>query len=339
MGNTVVWKPALTSLYSSYQVMKLLLKAGLPPGVINMIAGPGSLLGPMVLKDKNLAGIHFTGSTAVFNSMWKTVARDLSVYLSYPRLVGETGGKDFIFAHNSCDSRSLVIALLRGAFEYQGQKCSAASRAYIPQSIWSEIKMPLIEKAHSLKVGDVEDFTNFMGAVIDRNAFTTITGYIEKARSSSDGAIIAGGTYDDTTGYFIEPTIIETTDPNFITMEEEIFGPVLTIYVYRDQDYLPALRLCDSTSPYGLTGAIFANDRKAINQAHEALRYSAGNFYINDKPSGAVVGQQPFGGARGSGTNDKAGSILNLVRWTSPRTVKENFCPPVDLFYPSMAEK
>ncbi|MGV8124509.1 MAG: L-glutamate gamma-semialdehyde dehydrogenase [Candidatus Xenobiia bacterium LiM19] len=338
MGNTVLWKPAANSLYSAHHVMNILLRAGLPPGVINLIAGQGSLLGPLVLKNRDLSGIHFTGSTAVFNSMWKTVARELSTYLSYPRLVGETGGKDFIFAHQSCDTESLIVALARGAFEYQGQKCSAASRAYIPESLWPEVKKHLLEKTAQLKVGDVEDFTCFMGAVIDRNAFDSITGFIEKARSSSDGKIIAGGTYDDQTGYFIDPTIIETTNPRFVTMEKEIFGPVITIYVYKDSEYLETLRQCDSTSPYALTGAIFANDRRAIKEAYETLRYSAGNFYINDKPTGAVVGQQPFGGARGSGTNDKAGSFLNLIRWTSPRTVKENFCPSRALFYPSMEE-
>lgn len=338
MGNTVLWKPAVSSLYSAHYVMSILLRAGLPPGVINLIAGQGSLLGPLVLKNRDLSGIHFTGSTAVFNSMWKTVAQELSTYLSYPRLVGETGGKDFIFAHHSCDTESLIVAIARGAFEYQGQKCSAASRAYIPESLWPEVKKHLLEKTAQLKVGDVEDFTCFMGAVIDRNAFDSITGFIEKARSSSDGKIIAGGTYNDQTGYFIDPTIIETTNPRFVTMEKEIFGPVITIYVYKDSEYLETLRQCDSTSPYALTGAIFANDRRAIKEAYETLRYSAGNFYINDKPTGAVVGQQPFGGARGSGTNDKAGSFLNLIRWTSPRTVKENFCPSRALFYPSMEE-
>lgn len=338
MGNTVLWKPAVSSLYSAHYVMSILLRAGLPPGVINLIAGQGSLLGPLVLKNRDLSGIHFTGSTAVFNSMWKTVAQELSTYLSYPRLVGETGGKDFIFAHHSCDTESLIVAIARGAFEYQGQKCSAASRAYIPESLWPELKKHLLEKTAQLKVGDVEDFTCFMGAVIDRNAFDSITGFIEKARSSSDGKIIAGGTYNDQTGYFIDPTIIETTNPRFVTMEKEIFGPVITIYVYKDSEYLETLRQCDSTSPYALTGAIFANDRRAIKEAYETLRYSAGNFYINDKPTGAVVGQQPFGGARGSGTNDKAGSFLNLIRWTSPRTVKESFCPSRALFYPSMEE-
>ncbi len=338
MGNTVLWKPAVTSLYSAHFVMDVLLRAGLPPGVINLVAGQGSLLGPLMLKNRDLSGIHFTGSTAVFNSMWKTVAQELSMYLSYPRLVGETGGKDFIFAHQSCDPESLVVAMVRGAFEYQGQKCSAASRAYLPESLWPEVKEKLLEKTALLKVGDVEDFTTFMGAVIDRSAFESITGFIEKARSSPDGSIISGGTYDDRSGYFIDPTIIVTTDPHFLTMEQEIFGPVITIYVYKESDYIETLRLCDSTSPYALTGAIFANDRRAIREAYETLRYSAGNFYINDKPTGAVVGQQPFGGARGSGTNDKAGSFLNLIRWTSPRTVKENFCPPRTLFYPSMEE-
>jgi len=338
LGNTVLWKPAATSLYSSYCVMQILMRAGLPPGVINMVAGQSSVLGPIVLKDRDLSGIHFTGSTAVFNSMWKTVAQELSTYLSYPRLVGETGGKDFVFAHNSCDMEGLVVALARGAFEYQGQKCSAASRAYIPASMWPELREKLLEKTAMLKVGDVEDFTIFMGAVIDRNSFNNIKGYLEKVKASPDGKIITGGRCDDTTGYFVDPTIIETTNPNFITMEQEIFGPVLTIYAYRDEEFVETLRKCDSTSPYALTGAIFANDRKAIKTAYETLRYSAGNFYINDKPTGAVVGQQPFGGARGSGTNDKAGSFLNLIRWTSTRTIKENFCPPRALFYPSMLE-
>jgi len=338
LGNTVLWKPAATSLYSAHWIMQILMRAGLPPGVINMVAGQSSVLSPIVLKNRDLSGIHFTGSTAVFNSMWKTVAQELSTYLSYPRLVGETGGKDFVFAHNSCDMEGLVVALARGAFEYQGQKCSAASRAYIPASMWPELREKLLEKTSMLKVGDVEDFTTFMGAVIDRNSFNNIKGYLDKVKASPYGKIITGGTCDDTIGYFVDPTIIETTNPNFITMEQEIFGPVLTIYAYRDEEFVETLRKCDSTSPYALTGAIFANDRKAIKTAYETLRYSAGNFYINDKPTGAVVGQQPFGGARGSGTNDKAGSFLNLIRWTSTRTIKENFCPPRDLFYPSMLE-
>jgi len=333
MGNTIVWKPAMTALYSSYFIMKLLQKAGLPDGVLNMIPGPGSIVGPMVYKDPNLAGIHFTGSTEVFENMWKTVGENISSYRCYPRLVGETGGKDFIFAHPSAEIKSLGTALIRGAFEYQGQKCSACSRAYIPKSIWKDLEGMLVSEIKQIKMGDVEDFSVFMGAVIDKNSFDNIKSYIDYAKNSKDAKIIAGGGCDSSVGYFVEPTVILTTDPKFKSIREEIFGPVLTIYVYEDADFEKTLELCDQTSPYALTGAIFAEDRLAVKKAFDVLRYSAGNFYINDKCTGAVVGQQPFGGARKSGTNDKAGSYLNLVRWTSARTVKETFCPATDFRY------
>ncbi len=333
MGNTIVWKPAVTAIYSSYFIMKLLQKAGLPDGVLNMIPGQGSLIGPMVMKNENMAGIHFTGSTGVFDEMWKTVGDNISSYRCYPRLVGETGGKDFIFAHPSAELDSLCTALIRGAFEYQGQKCSAASRAYIAESVWKKLEDKLVSEVKKIKMGDVEDFSVFMGAVIDKSSFDNIKSYIDYAKNSKDAKIIAGGGCDSSKGYFVEPTLILTTDPKFKSMQEEIFGPVLTIYVYKDADFEKTLELCDQTSPYALTGAIFAEDRTAVKTAFDTLRYSAGNFYINDKCTGAVVGQQPFGGARKSGTNDKAGSFLNLVRWTSARTVKENFCPPGDFKY------
>lgn len=336
MGNTIVWKPAVTGIYSAYFIMKLLQKAGLPDGVLNMIPGSGALIGPMAMRSENLAGIHFTGSTGVFNDMWKTVAQNIDSYKCYPRLVGETGGKDFIFAHPSADVKSLCAALIRGAFEYQGQKCSAASRAYIPESVWKNLKDMLISEVKQIKMGDVEDFSVFMGAVIDKSSFENIKSYIEHAKNSPEAEIIAGGGCDMSKGYFVEPTLILTTNPKYKSMQEEIFGPVLTIYVYKDQDFEKTLELCDETSPYALTGAIFAEDRLAVKTAFERLRYSAGNFYINDKCTGAVVGQQPFGGARKSGTNDKAGSYLNLVRWTSARTVKENFCPASDFRYDYM---
>lgn len=336
MGNTVVWKPAVTGIYSAYFIMRLLQKAGLPDGVLNMIPGSGAVIGPMVMKDGNLAGVHFTGSTEVFNDMWKTVADNIDNYRCYPRLVGETGGKDFIFAHPSAERRSLLAALIRGAFEYQGQKCSAASRAYIARSVWKDIKDDLVSEIKAIKMGDVEDFSVFMGAVIDKSSFENIRSYIDFAKNSRDAEIIAGGGCDMSKGYFVEPTVILTTDPKFRTMQEEIFGPVLTVFVYEDGEFEKTLELCDETSPYALTGAIFAEDRLAVKAAFDRLRYSAGNFYINDKCTGAVVGQQPFGGARKSGTNDKAGSYLNLVRWTSARTVKENFCPPVDFRYDYM---
>ena len=338
MGNTTVWKPASTSLLSSYYLMKILKEAGLPGGVINFIPGSGSLISSVVLNHKDLAGIHFTGSNATFNTLWKTVSENLSKYRSYPKLVGETGGKDFIFAHNSANPVELATAIIRGGFEFQGQKCSAASRSYIPKSIWDETREILLKMCNEIKIGDVRDFKTFVNAVIDENSFDTIMTYIEKARLSRDVEIIAGGKGDKSKGFFIEPTIIVTTDPHFITMEEEIFGPVMTIFVYDDSRFEETLKLCDTTSPYGLTGSIFSNDKFAMIQACRALRYAAGNFYINDKPTGAMVGQQPFGGARGSGTNDKAGSYLNLIRWVSPRTIKETLIPATDFRYPYMID-
>ncbi len=336
MGNVVLFKPASTSVYSAYFFMELLEKAGLPSGVINFVPGRGSKIGPIVLKDPNLAGVHFTGSTDVFRKMWKTIGENIANYKTYPRIVGETGGKDFVFAHESADVDELVVALLRGAFEYQGQKCSAASRTYIPDSIWPEVKQKLIDGVKSMKMGGVEDFTNFINAVIDKAAFDKIVEYIEFAKHSPDTEIIVGGSYDDSKGYFIEPTIVLSKDPNHRLMCEEIFGPVLTVYVYSANQYEKMLKLCDQTSPYGLTGSIFARDRRAIALATKILRHAAGNFYINDKPTGAVVGQQPFGGSRASGTNDKAGSWLNLIRWVSPRAIKENLLPPKDYCYPFM---
>jgi 1-pyrroline-5-carboxylate dehydrogenase len=336
MGNTTVWKPATTSLLSNYYLMKILEEAGIPPGVINFIPGNGSLISNIVLKHKDLAGIHFTGSNSTFNSLWKQVSDNLSVYKSYPKLVGETGGKDFIFAHNSANSLELATAIVRGSFEYQGQKCSAASRAYIPESIWTDTKRHILKMASEIKVGDVCDFRNYINAVIDENAFDKVMSYINKAKLSGDAEIITGGKGDKSTGYFIEPTVIVTENPHFFTMEEEIFGPVMTIYVYNDDKFDETLTLCDETSPYGLTGAIFSTDKYAMIKACRALRYAAGNFYINDKPTGAMVGQQPFGGARASGTNDKAGSHLNLLRWVSPRTIKETLIPATDFKYPFM---
>jgi 1-pyrroline-5-carboxylate dehydrogenase len=338
VGNVTLFKPASTAVYSAYYVVKLLEAAGMPPGVINFIPGSGSKVGNPVLDSGNFAGLHFTGSTAVFRQMWKTIAENLPKYKSYPRIVGETGGKGFVFAHPSADAHALAIALIQGAFEYQGQKCSAASRAYIPKSLWPALKEYLVGELKTLKTGDVADFGNYNNAVIDKNAFDSITGFINYAKGSNEAKVIVGGDSDDSAGYFINPTIIETTNPKFKTMEEEIFGPVLSVYVYDDNKYEETLRLCDQTSPYGLTGAIFAQDRRAIITASRILVNSAGNFYINDKPTGAVVGQQPFGGARASGTNDKAGSYLNLGRWVSPRTIKENFIPRRDYRYPFMKE-
>ncbi|MHC4571714.1 MAG: L-glutamate gamma-semialdehyde dehydrogenase [Planctomycetota bacterium] len=339
MGNTVVWKPASAAVLPAYFIMKILEEAGLPPGVINMVLGPGPVVGPPALDDIRLGGIHFTGSTYVFSTIWLAVGSDIRKYVSYPRIVGETGGKNFIFAHASADIDVLMAALLRGAFEYQGQKCSAASRAYIPDSLWPKVKKQLLDQIRDIKMGDVTDFRNFMGAVIDRKAFGTICEYIEYARSSADMEIITGGGHDDSKGYFIEPTVVVSKDPKSKLMVEEIFGPVLTIYVYSENEYDQTLDLCDQTSPYALTGSIFALDRSAIVKAMNTLRYAAGNFYVNDKPTGAVVGQQPFGGSRASGTNDKAGSWLNLERWVSPRTIKETFLPPRDFRYPYMQEK
>jgi len=338
MGNTMVWKPASSAVLPAYYIMKILEEAGLPPGVINMVPGPGPVVAPPALDDIRLGGIHFTGSTYVFSTIWLAVGSDIRKYVCYPRIVGETGGKDFIFAHASTDIDALVTALVRGAYEYQGQKCSAASRAYIPDSIWPAVKDRLLTEIGNIKMGDVADFTNFMGAVIDKNAFETITSYIEYARSSPDMEIITGGGCDETTGYFIEPTVVESKKPKSKLMMEEIFGPVLTVYVYPESRYSETLELCDQTSPYALTGAIFALDRSAIVEAMKTLRHAAGNFYINDKPTGAVVGQQPFGGSRASGTNDKAGSWLNLERWVSPRAIKETFLPPTNFRYPYMAE-
>ncbi len=339
MGNTVLWKPASSAVYTAHFLMRLWKAAGLPDGVINLVAGSGGEVGNPVLNSPELAGIHFTGSTDVFQNMWTTIGSNIRKYKGYPRIVGETGGKDFIVVHPSASAEEAATAMSRGAFEYQGQKCSAASRAYVPKSLWPKIKEKLAEQLKSMKMGGPEDFTNFINAVIDRGAYETIKGYIDFAKTAKRCKIIFGGKCDDAKGYFIEPTVIETTDPHFKTMEEEIFGPVLTVYVYQDSKFDSALKLCDQTSPYALTGAIFASDRKAVLKAMRVLENAAGNFYINDKPTGAVVGQQPFGGARASGTNDKAGSILNLIRWVSPRTIKENFVPPTDYKYPFMSEK
>jgi len=336
MGNTTVWKPATTSLLSSYYLMKIYKEAGIPDGVINFIPGSGAMIGDIVLKHRDLAGIHFTGSTGTFNGLWKTVGQNLELYKSYPRLVGETGGKDFIFAHNSAYPEQLATAIVSGAFEYQGQKCSAASRSYIPKSIWEETKKFILEKVSKIKLGDVSDLNNFMNAVIDEKSYENIMGYINYAKEAPDAKILFGGDGDKSIGYFIEPTIIETTNANFKTMQEEIFGPVMTIYIYEDDQFEQTLKICDETSPYALTGSIFSNDKYATIKACRILRYAAGNFYYNDKPSGAVVGLQPFGGARASGTNDKAGSYLNLLRWTSPRTVKETLIPPTDIEYKYM---
>jgi 1-pyrroline-5-carboxylate dehydrogenase len=339
MGNTVVWKPASTAVYSAHAIMRVLTAAGLPPGVINLVVGSGGDVGNPVLASPELAGIHFTGSTAVFQQMWKTVGANIASYRSYPRIVGETGGKDFVFALPSAGVDALATALVRGSFEYQGQKCSAASRAYVPKSLWPKLKKAMLAQIAEIRMGDVEDFTNFMGAVIDAAAFASIKGYIDYARKSPDAEIVAGGGCDDTVGYFIEPTVVLTTDPKFRLLREEIFGPVLTVFVYPDRDVDKALEACDTGSPYGLTGSVFGADRQAILKVADRLRGAAGNFYINDKPTGAVVGQQPFGGARASGTNDKAGSMWNLIRWASPRAIKETFVPPTHFGYPFMREK
>ena len=339
VGNVALWKPASSSVYSAYYLMKLWEEAGLPKGVINLVAGSGSQVGDPVMASEHLAGIHFTGSTAVFQGMWKTVGNNLNKMKYYPRIVGETGGKDFIFVHNSADIDGVVVAAIRGAFEYQGQKCSAASRMYLPKSRWDEFKTKYVGEVNKIKVGDVEDFTNFMGAVIDKGAFKTITDYIKYARDAKDAEIITGGNFDDSKGWFVEPTTIVTTNPKFKTMEEEIFGPVLTIFVYDDNKFDEALDLCDTTSPYALTGAIWAQDRNVLIKMSDKLKNAAGNFYINDKPTAAVVGQQPFGGGRASGTNDKAGSAMNILRWMTVRTIKETFVPPKDWEYPFMQEK
>jgi len=336
MGNTLVWKPASTSILSNYQLMKVFMEAGLPDGVINFIPSTGKEISATVLKNKHLAGIHFTGSTSTFNHLWRATGENLGNYVSYPKLIGETGGKDFILVHASANYDEVATAIIRGAYEYQGQKCSAASRAYIPASMWGKLKPLLVDQIEEIKMGDVRDFSNFSNAVIDDASFNSIMGYINFADQSNDASILAGGAGDNTTGHFIRPTLIEAKDPHFRTMEEEIFGPVMTVYVYNDSDFEQIIDICDQTSPYALTGSIFSTDRYALNLACRKLRYAAGNLYFNDKPSGAVVGQQPFGGARASGTNDKSGSYLNLLRWTSPRTIKETFVPPTDYRYPHM---
>jgi 1-pyrroline-5-carboxylate dehydrogenase len=335
-GNTVLWKPASTSVYSAHFLMQLFKEAGLPDGVINLVTGSGADIGNPVLANQHLAGIHFTGSTKVFHQMWRMVGNNIDQYASYPRLVGETGGKDFIVAHASADPVALATAMTRGAFEYQGQKCSAASRVYVPSNLWPQVKALLVDQVESIRMGDVSDFSNFMGAVIDGASFKTQKTAINEAKASSDASILVGGECDDSEGWFVRPTIIVTTNPAYRTLRDELFGPVLTLHVYDESKWVETLDLVDRTSPYALTGAIFAQDRYAIQQGLERLRNAAGNFYINDKPTGAVVGQQPFGGARASGTNDKAGSILNLLRWISPRSIKETFVPARDYRYPFM---
>ena len=334
MGNTVVWKPASSAMLSAWYTLRLLQEAGLPPGVINFVAGDAPMISEVALSHRDLAGVHFTGSTSVFNSMWKTIGAGMSRYRSYPRIVGETGGKDFIVAHPSADAQALAVAIVRGGFEYQGQKCSAASRVYVPRSLWSEVRDRAAAMMREIKMGDVADFRNFMGAVIDARAFEKISEYLGEAKRSAK--IVAGGNARGEKGWFIEPTLVETDDPGHRLLCEEIFGPVVTAHVYDDAKWTEILQVVDSTSPYALTGSVFAQDRRAVREASTALRHAAGNFYINDKPTGAVVGQQPFGGARSSGTNDKAGSKLNLVRWVSARTIKETFVPPTDHRYPHM---
>ena len=338
MGNTAIWKPASSTVYPAHFMMKLFKEAGLPDGVINLLPGSGAVVGNQILSHPKLAGIHFTGSTGVFQSMWKNIGENIKNYDSYPRIVGETGGKDFCVAHESCNKEALATAMTRGAFEFQGQKCSAMSRAYIPSTIWEEVKEIYMSQVNELQIGSPERFSNFLNSVIDKGAFDSITTYIDYAKEADDAEIITGGGYDDSKGYFIEPTTILTTNPRFKTMEEEIFGPVLTVYIYNPSEWEDTLKLVDTTSPYALTGAIFCNDKDILKSANKTLRFSAGNYYINDKPTGAVVGQQPFGGARASGTNDKAGSIFNLIRWVSQRTIKENFEPPTDYKYPFMGE-
>ncbi|TAE50940.1 MAG: L-glutamate gamma-semialdehyde dehydrogenase [Bacteroidetes bacterium] len=339
MGNVCVWKPADSQIYSAHIIMQILIEAGLPAGVINLIYTDGPTAGDIVFSHRDFAGLHFTGSTAVFQHMWKTIGQNLSLYKSYPRIVGETGGKDFILVHPDSDLQAVAVGMVRGAFEFQGQKCSAASRVYLPASVAEDVLARAKAMMAELRIGDPADFRNFINAVIDERAFDKISSYIEHARTSADAEIIAGGGCDKSVGYFIEPTLIRAKTPDYLTLREEIFGPVLTVYVYEDAQWEETLRLVDQTSPYALTGAVFARDRYVIAQASEALRHSAGNFYINDKPTGAVVGQQPFGGARASGTNDKAGSYLNMIRWVSPRTMKENFAPPTDWRYPFMTEE
>lgn len=336
MGNVTLWKPSSTAVLSNHYLMKIYREAGLPDGVINFLPGPGSAIGGPALRHPDFAGLHFTGSNGTFNALWKSMGDNLQYYRNYPRIVGETGGKDFVVAHASADADALVTALVRGAFEYQGQKCSATSRAYIPRSLWPQVREKLLSWTEELTMGDVRDFGNFVNAVIDEKAFDDISAYIEKARGASGAHILAGGRYSKSCGYFVRPTVIEAADPHFVTMEEEIFGPVLTVHIYGDRDYEKTLELCDPTSPYALTGSVFARDRYAVRRACLKLRHAAGNFYINDKTTGAVVGQQPFGGTRASGTNDKAGTWLNLMRWTSPRTIKENLFSPTHYGYPFM---
>jgi 1-pyrroline-5-carboxylate dehydrogenase len=338
MGNTTVWKPASTALLSNYYLMQIFTEAGMPAGVINFLPGSGELISGIVIKDRDFGGVHFTGSNPTFNSLWKQISDNLVNYKSYPRIVGETGGKGFIFAHASANPLELATAIVRGSFEYQGQKCSASSRTYIPESIWEETKNHILRMLSEIKVGDVTTFSNFVNAVIDEGSFNKIMGYIDKIKSSNDAQIIFGGNGDKSKGYFIDPTVVVTTDPHFVTMEEEVFGPLMTVYIYKDDQFNETLKLCDETSPYALTGAIFSTDKYALVHACRMLRYSAGNFYFNDKPTGAMVGQQPFGGSRASGTNDKAGSHLNLLRWVSPRTVKETLIPATDYRYPYMEE-
>ena len=337
LGNVAVWKPATSTVYSNYHVAKLFEAAGLPPGVINFIPGNPSVISDVALNHPDFAGIHFTGSTEVFQKMWKQVGDNIARYKSYPRMVGETGGKDFMIAHPSADPAAVATAIIRGGYEYQGQKCSALSRAYIPDTMWKGMRDSIIAEITAIPVGDIADFRNFMGAVIDATAFKKLRGYIEEARKSSDAKILAGGETDDSVGYFIRPTLIQALRPDYFTMCQELFGPIVTVYVYPEKEWHATLELVDRTSPYALTGCIFAEDRQAIDQAHSALRYAAGNFYVNDKPTGAVVGQQPFGGARASGTNDKAGSMLNLIRWVSARTIKETLHPATDYKYPFMS--
>jgi 1-pyrroline-5-carboxylate dehydrogenase len=336
MGDVVLWKPASTAAYSSYWTLKLLEEAGLPPGVVNFLPGSGAAVGDPVLASEHLAGIHFTGSTEVFHSIWKTVGENIDRYRNYPRIVGETGGKDFIVAHPSADVDAVATAIVRGSFEYQGQKCSAASRVYAPSNLWPELRERLVEEVGTIKMGDVTDFSNFMGAVIDGKSFARQKEAIDHARSNDAEVLVGGGT-DDSEGFFVEPTVIQTKNPRDRLMQEEFFGPIVTTYVYPENEWEQTLELVDETAPYGLTGAIFSQERAAIDEAQEALRYAAGNFYVNDKPTGAVVGQQPFGGSRASGTNDKAGSMWNLIRWVSPRTIKETFVPPRDYRYPFLA--
>lgn len=338
-GNVSIWKPATSSIYSSYYLMKLLQEAGLPDGVINFLPGKGADVGDPVLQSEHLSGLHFTGSTATFHHLWKSIGDNIDMYNTYPRIVGETGGKDFIFAHEEADVDALVVAALRAAYEYQGQKCSAASRMYIPESMWDEFHDKFSTEVGKIKMGEAEDFRNFMTAVIDQKAFDKITGYIDYAKEADDAEVLVGGGYDDSEGYFVEPTLVQAHDPHFKTMEEEIFGPVLTVYVYKDDKFEETLEICDNTSPYALTGAIFSQDRYALKKMNDRLNQAAGNFYINDKPTAAVVNQQPFGGARKSGTNDKAGSAANLMRWISIRSIKETQEPPKDWTYPFMGEK